>query len=109
MATSSTANAFSYDIQATISGGDTGVNRVAITVPGAFGAPTITAVQVDGGPVAYTNNTPGNAISLALTSKVTASSRSTVLFDADAPSTQDLTGVTFLSTVDDAGTGEATQ
>jgi hypothetical protein len=34
--TSSTANSFSYDIQATISGGETGVNRVAITVPGTF-------------------------------------------------------------------------
>jgi hypothetical protein len=38
--TSSTGNSFSYDIQATISGSATGVDTVAITVPGSFGAPT---------------------------------------------------------------------
>jgi hypothetical protein len=103
--TNSTGNSFSYDIQATISGGETGVNRVAITVPGSFGAPTVTDVEVDGTPVAYTNNTSGNAISVDLTTKVTASSKITVLFDADAPTTQDLTGVDFISTVDDSGTG----
>jgi hypothetical protein len=109
VATSSTANAFSYDIQATIGGGDTGVDTVAITVPAGFGAPTITGVQVDGVGVAYTNNTTGNAISVDLTTKVTASSKLTVLFNADAPITQDLTGVTFLSTVDDSGTGDVAQ
>ena len=57
----------------------------------------------------YTNNTAGNAISVDLTTKVTASSQITVLFTADAPTTQDLTGVTFLSTVDDSGTGDAAQ
>jgi hypothetical protein len=107
--TSSTANAFSYDIQATISGGTTGVDRVTITVPGSFGAPTITAVQVDGSGVAYTDNTSGNGISIDLTTKVTASSKITVLFTADAPTTQDLVGVDFISTVDDAGTGYAAQ
>ena len=107
--TSSTGNSFSYDIQATISGSDTGVNRVAITVPGAFGAPTVTDVEVDGTPVAYTDNTSGNAISIDLTTKVTASSKITVLFDSDAPTTQDLTGVDFTSTVDDHTTGDAAQ
>ena len=107
--TSSTGNSFSYDIQATMSGNDTGVNRVAITVPGSFGAPTITAVQVDGGPVAYTNNTSGNTISIDLTTKVTVSSKITIVFDADAPTAEDLTGVNFLSTVDDWGTGDAAQ
>ncbi|MFB3078310.1 MAG: LamG domain-containing protein, partial [Lysobacterales bacterium] len=91
--TSSTGNAFSYDIQAIISGGDTGVNRVAITVPGSFGAPTVTEVQVDGVSVAYTDSTVSNALSVDLTTKVTTSSRITVLFNADAPATQDLTGV----------------
>jgi len=109
VATSSTANAFSYDIQATISGGTTGVNRVAITVPGTFGAPTVTAVQVDEVGVAYTNNTSGNGISVDLTTKVTASSKITVQFSADAPVTVDLTGADFLSTVDDSGTGDAAQ
>jgi hypothetical protein len=107
--TSSTANSFSYDIQATIGGGDTGVNRVAITVPGSFGAPTVTGVQVDGVGVAYSNNTSGTTISVDLTTKVTASSKITVLFDSDAPTTQDLVGVDFLSTVDDSGTGDAAQ
>ena len=109
VATNSTSNAFSYDIQATISGGDTGVNRVAITVPGSFGAPAVSGVQVDGSPVAFTDNTSGNAISVDLTTKVTASSKLTVLFNADAPTTQDLTGVDFTSTVDDSGSGIAAQ
>ncbi|MDX1404915.1 MAG: DUF6701 domain-containing protein, partial [Woeseiaceae bacterium] len=107
--TNSTGNSFSYDIQATIGGSDTGVNRVAITVPGTFGAPTVTGVQVDGSGVAYTDNTSGNNISVDLTTKVTVTSRITVLFDADAPTSQDLTGVAFTSTVDDSGTGEAAQ
>jgi hypothetical protein len=109
VATSSTGNTFAYDIQATIGGGDTGVDRVAITVPGAFGAPTVTAVQVDGVGVAYTDNTSGNAISVDLTTKVTASSKITVIFDANAPTTQDLTGIDFTSTVDDSGTGDGAQ
>ena len=66
-------------------------------------------MQVDGSPVAYTNNTSGNAISVQLTTKVTTSSKLTVLFDADAPTTEDLTGVNFISTVDDSGSGEAAQ
>ena len=107
--TSSTGNSFNYDIQATIGGTDTGVNRVAITVPGSFGAPTVTAVQDDGVGVAFTDNTTGNAISVDLTTKITATSKITVLFNADAPTTQDLTGVSFTSTVDDSGTGEAAQ
>jgi hypothetical protein len=82
---------------------------VAITVPGSFGAPTVTDVEVDGTPVAYTNNTFGNAISVDLTTKVTTSSRITVLFNADAPITQDLVGVDFLSTVDDSATPDAPQ
>jgi len=72
--TSSTANAFSYDIGVTIGGSDTGVNRVAITVPGSFGAPTISGVLVDGSGVAHTDNTSGNDISVDLTTKVVASS-----------------------------------
>ncbi|MCH7476351.1 MAG: hypothetical protein IIA27_17035, partial [Gemmatimonadetes bacterium] len=109
--TSSTANAFSYDIQATIGGGDTGVNRVAITVPGTFtvAASPVTDVLVGGSSVAFIDNTSGNAISVDLTTKVTASSQITVLFNADAPTTQDLTGVAFLSSVDDSGTGDAAQ
>ena len=69
--TSSTGNSFSYDIQAIMLGGDTGVDRVTITVPVSFGAPTVTDVEVDGTPVAYTDNTAGNAISVDLTTKVT--------------------------------------
>ena len=107
--TGSTGNAFSYDIQATISGAATGVDRVTITVPGSFGAPTVTDVEVDGTPVAYTDNTSGNAISVDLTTKITTSSQITVLFDADAPITQDLVGVDFAATVDDSGTVDAPQ
>jgi hypothetical protein len=107
--TSSTGNSFTYDVQATIGGGDTGVNRVTITVPGTFGAPTVTAVQDDGVGVAFTDNTVGNAISVDLTTKITASSKITVLFNANAPTTADATGVDFTSTVDDSGTGDAAQ
>ena len=107
--TSATGNSFGYDIQTTISGSETGVDTVAITVPGSFGAPTVTDVLVDGSSVAYTNNTSGNAISVDLTTKVTASAKITVQFDANSPGTEDLTGVDFTSTVDDSGTGNAAQ
>ncbi len=109
MATSSTANAFSYDILANIGANDTGVDRVAITVPVSFGTPTVTDVLVGGSSVAYTDNTSGNDISVDLTTKVTAIGRITVLFTADAPTTEDLTGVDFLSTLDDSGTAESPQ
>ncbi|MFB3112225.1 MAG: LamG-like jellyroll fold domain-containing protein, partial [Gemmatimonadales bacterium] len=86
--------------------GDTGVDRVGITVPGSFGPGSVTDVEVDGVPVAFTDNTAGNDISVDLTTKVTTSSKITVLFSADAPTTQDLTGVDFLSTVDDSGNAD---
>ena len=107
--TSSTSNAFSYDIQAIISGGATGVDRIGITVPADFTNVAVTTVQVDGSPVAHTDNTAGNDISVDLTTKVTTTSKLTVLFTADAPTTQDLVGVDFVSTVDDTGTADAAQ
>ena len=111
VATNSTANAFSYDIQATIGGSATGVDRVAITVPGTFtvAASPVTDVLVGGSSVAFTDNTSGNDISVDLTTKVTTSSKITVLFAADAPTTQDLTGVDFTSNVDDSGSGGPAQ
>ena len=78
-------------------------------MPGSFGVPAVTEVQVDGSTVAFTDNSSGNAISVDLNTKVTASSKLTILFTADAPTTQDLTGVDFTSTVDDSGTGDAAQ
>ncbi|MFB3048641.1 MAG: hypothetical protein ACE1Z9_00685, partial [Acidimicrobiia bacterium] len=111
VATSSTGNSFSYDIAVTIGAGDTGVDLVAITVPGTFTVPAspVTDVQVDGSPVAFTDNTSGNDISVDLTSEVTTSGKITVFFDADAPASQDLIGKDFLSSVDDSTTGEAAQ
>jgi hypothetical protein len=109
VATLSTGILFNYDIGITIAAGDTGVDRVAITVPGSFGTPTINNVLVDGLSVAYTDNTAGNAISVDLTTKVTASSQITVVFDADAPTTENLAGADFVSTVDDSTTGDAAQ
>jgi hypothetical protein len=104
--TSSLSNAFSYDIALTIGGGDTGVDRVGITVPGSFGPGSVTDVLVDDVSVSYTDNTANNNISVDLASKVTSSSKITVLFSADAPTTEDLTGVDFLSTVDDSGNAD---
>ena len=82
--TSSTANAFSYDIQATISGGETGVNKSGDHGAGKLWRTDGYGVQVDGSPVAYSDSTSGQAISVDLTAKVTASSRITVLFSSDA-------------------------
>ena len=109
--TNAGAYAFEYDINATIGAANTGVDRVAITVPGTFGvnANPVTNVLVDGASVAFTDNTVGNAISVDLTTKVTTSARITVLFLADAPGAEDLTGVDFTSTVDDSSTGDAAQ
>ena len=64
-------------------------------------------MDVDGSPVSYTDNTSGNAISVVLTTKLTTTGKITVLFSADAPTTQDLTGVDFVSTVDDNGSSDA--
>ncbi|MCH7476346.1 MAG: hypothetical protein IIA27_17010, partial [Gemmatimonadetes bacterium] len=111
VATNSTGNTFEYEIGATIDSGDTGVDRVVITVPGSFTVPAspVFNVLVDGVTVAFTDNTVGNAISVDLTTKVTTTSQISVLFDADAPTSQDLIGADFLSTVDDSTTGYAPQ
>ena len=106
--TSSTGNSFSYDIDATIGVGDTGVDKVTIAVPATFGAPTVTDVLVNDVSVARSVTITGNDISIDLTAKVIADSKITVLFDANAPTTQD-SGVAFTSTVEDSGTGYAAQ
>ena len=97
---SSTGNSFSYDIQATISGAATGVDTVAITVPGAL---TVRRPLLTFWMTAFRflipTTTSGNAISVDITTKITASSKITVLFDADAPGTQDLTGKSNLSRI----------
>jgi hypothetical protein len=107
--TGSSANAFTYDILATIGGGDTGIDRVTVTVPATFGDPTVTDVKVGGVSVAYTNNTAGKLISIDLTSKVTSTDTIQILFTADAPGSADPAGKNFTSTVDDSGTAEVAQ
>jgi hypothetical protein len=105
--TSTGLYAFDYDIAITVGAGETGVDRVAITVPASFGAPTVKRVLVGGSVVGYTNNTTGNAISVDLDNRVSVSNTITVQFVADAPTTQDLAGVNFTSTVDESTTSAA--
>jgi hypothetical protein len=105
--TGSPGNGFFYDILATINAGDTGVDRVTITVPASFGAPIVTNVQVGGTSVPYTDNTAGNTISVDLTVKITSTDIITVLFSSDAPGAADPIGQDFISTVDDSTTGDA--
>ncbi|HSG81955.1 MAG TPA: DUF2341 domain-containing protein, partial [Gemmatimonadota bacterium] len=101
--TSTTGNEYIYAILATISGDDSGVDRVEITVPATHGLPTVDSVRVGGTVVTYTDNTGGTrTISLDLTAKVTATDSIQVYFTADAPTTAD-GGVNFTSTVDDTG------
>jgi len=107
--TGSSTNLFAYDILATIGGGDTGVNRVTVTVPATFGDPTVTDVKVGGVSVAYTDNTAGKLISIDLTAKITSTDNIQILFTADAPGSADPGGQNFTSTVDDAGTPEVAQ
>ena len=106
--TGATAKAFTYDILVTLGIADSGVDREEITVPGTYGAPTVSNVLVGGTPVAYTNNTAGNLISVDLTAKVVSSDTITVLFNANAPGAPDA-GLDFISTVDDSGTADAAQ
>jgi parallel beta-helix repeat protein len=107
--TGSVNNAFYYDILATIGAGDTGVDRVTITVPGSFGAPGVTDVLVNGTPAAFTDNTAGNTISIDLVSPVLSTSTITLHFTADAPAVADPAGQAFTSTVDNSGTAAAAQ
>jgi hypothetical protein len=106
---STTANAFTYDIQATIGAEDTGVDRVTVTVPASFGDPNVTDVLVGGSSVAYTDNTAAKTISIDLTAKVTSSANIQVLFTSDAPTSADAVGVDFTSTVDDTSWAPAAQ
>jgi len=102
----SLANSFTYDIAFTIAGGDTGVDRVTVTVPGTFGDPTVTDVLVGGVSIgaAYTNNTAGKLISILLDTKLTSDDRIGIVFTSDGPSAVDGTGQDFTSTVDDSST-----
>jgi hypothetical protein len=120
--TGSAANAFTYDILPTIGGSDTGVDQVTITVPGTFGAPTVTSVSVGGtgqtaggscptvGAGEYCATVAAQVITVTLGTKVTVDATNIqVQFTADAPGSQDLLGQDFTSTVDDTGTGVAAQ
>jgi hypothetical protein len=99
-----------YAILATISGGETGVDRVEIEVPTTFGLPTVDSVRVGGTAVTYTDNTGGTrTISVDLDTKVTSTDSIQVYFTADAPSLADPAGKDFTSTVDDKGTGSPAQ
>ena len=109
VATNSTTNAFTYVIKPTIGVGDTGVNRVTVTVPSTFGDPTVTDVKVGGSSVSYSNNTVGKVISVDLTTRLTVTDSIQVLFTSDAPSAADAGGKDFTSTVDDAATVTAAQ
>jgi len=107
--TGSSTNLFTYDILATIGGGDTGVNRVTIAVPASFGDPSVVGVKVGGTSAAFTDNKSGKTISVDLTAKVVSTDTIQVLFTADAPGAADAGGQSFTSTVDDAGTPEVAQ
>ncbi|MEE8599926.1 hypothetical protein, partial [Euzebya tangerina] len=99
-----------YAILATISGGETGVDRVEIEVPSTFGLPTVDSVRVGGTAVTYTDNTGATrTISVDLTAKVTTTDSIQVYFTADAPALADPSGKDFTSTVDDSGTGSPAQ
>ena len=109
VATSSTGNAFIYAIKANMSGGDTGVDSLTITVPSTFGDPTVNNVQVGGTTVGYTDNTAAKLISINLINKLTVTDSIQVFFTADAPTAADATGKDFTSTVDDTETAIAFQ
>jgi hypothetical protein len=103
----STGTAFTYDILATIGAGDSGVDRITITVPATFGDPTVTGVTVGGTPAAYTDNTAGKLISIELTTPVTSTGNIQVQFSADGPAAAG--SVEFTSGVENSGTGVAAQ
>ena len=65
VATSSTGNAFSYDILATIGGADTGADHVSITGPGSFEPPPVLDSQVGGGPQGSPDSTHAHSTTQA--------------------------------------------
>ncbi len=93
--------AFSYYIEPTINAGDSGVDKIEITVPGSYSDVNVTGVLVGGASAAYTDNTAGNTISITLDTKVTTDGTDLrVNFTADTPTSVD-SGVDFTSTLDD--------
>lgn len=104
IAKASTSNAFRYNIDLAIGGTDTGVDAVSIMVPPSFGNPFVSAVEVGGAPVPFTDNTSGHLIRVSLSTKLTGPSRIQIDFIADAPSCPSTLGEAFRSTVDDSGT-----
>ncbi len=93
--------AFSYYIEPTIGTGDSGVNKIEITVPSTYSDVTITGVFAGDSSTSYTDNTSGNTISVTLDTTITTSGTDLqVNFTADTPTEED-SGVNFTSTLDD--------
>jgi len=100
--------AFSYYIEPFISAGDSGVDKIEITVLGTYSDVKVTDVLVGGASAPYTDNTAGsNAISVTLTTKVITIGTTDlrVNFTADTPGAVDA-GVDFTSALDDTANSD---
>jgi len=109
----SAGNIFTYDVLPTINGGDTGVDRVAVTAPAGYSALAVTAVSVGG--FAQTRNCPvpgagqycavvaSQVMTVTLGTKVAVTSTDIqITFSATAPAAPG--SAAFSSTVDDSST-----
>ncbi len=108
---SSATNTFTYDILPTINVGDTGLDRIAITVPAGYGSLSATAISAGGAAQSLNCPTPGagqycaviagQVMTVTLGTKITASlTNIKVTFTAKAPNGAG--SAAFNSTIDDS-------
>ena len=103
-AASGSSTLFTYSIQTFVSGTRTGVDRALVTIPPGFTVGGVTSVLVNLLPRAYTASIDPGFIRVSFASKIPASARIDILFNATPPPAYDSPSYAITSWVDDAST-----
>ena len=87
-----------------VSGSDTGVNSIAISLPSGYGAPSVISVRVSGAAVAFADSSRPGTASAALGTTAQNGQLIRVRFAAEVPTAADGVARDFVVTFDDTST-----
>ena len=99
------AQAVSVYVLPYVQPGDSGVDRILVSVPGGYGTPAVTDVTVVGVPVAFADHSAPGLADVVLGAKLNSSQLVMLQLKADAPAALDSAGSAFVVSYDDQSTG----
>jgi hypothetical protein len=99
-----TAAPFEIDLLPQIQGGDTGIDRIVVDIPDAYGTPVVGSVQVGPTPVIFVDRSAPGLAEVILAQKITGGSLVRLGLRADAPIALDSLGSSFAVLYDDTAT-----